>query len=76
MDNVISYYNVSSDVEGIIEKGPGDTETELDEYLNSLNRLARAQKYFEKHIPQSVEPENVVIIIIISTLKLFFIGKN
>lgn len=63
LDNVISYYEVSSDVENIIEKGPSsltESSNELDEYLYSLNRLAKAQKYFEKHIPQSVELENVV----------------
>lgn len=60
LDNVISFYNVSSDVESIIEKGPGDGGIELEEYLQALNRLAKAQKYFEKHIPQSVELENVV----------------
>lgn len=36
---------------------------DLDAYLQSLNRLSKAQKYFEKHIPQSVELENVVCII-------------
>lgn len=63
LDNVISFYEVSSGVEDIIEKGPNtltETGVELDEYLRSLNRLAKAQKYFEKHIPQSVELENVV----------------
>lgn len=50
-------------MEHIIEKGPGcytEGGIELDVYLQSLNRLAKAQKYFEKHIPQSVELENVV----------------
>ncbi|GJQ81880.1 hypothetical protein Trydic_g9905 [Trypoxylus dichotomus] len=62
LDNVISFYEVSSNVEDIIEKGPGvvtDGGTDLELYLKSLNRLAKAQKYFEKHIPQSVELENV-----------------
>lgn len=63
LNNVISYYEVSTDVEHIIEKGPGnyiEGGVELDVYLQALNRLAKAQKYFEKHIPQSVELENVV----------------
>lgn len=63
LDNVISYYEVSSAVEDTIEKGPGvvtEGGVELDTYLQSLNRLAVAQKYFEKHIPQSVELDNVV----------------
>lgn len=62
LDNVISYYEVSSEVEHVIEKGPGvaaDGSIELDIYFQSLDRLAKAQKYFEKHIPQSVELENV-----------------
>ncbi|KAK9888206.1 hypothetical protein WA026_000474 [Henosepilachna vigintioctopunctata] len=59
LDSVISYYDVSTDVEGIIEKGPGEGASELGPYLQSLNRLAAAQKYFEEHIPQSVERENV-----------------
>lgn len=62
LNNVISYYEVSTNVEHIIEKGPGDYSEggiDLDLYLQSLNRLSKAQKYFEKHIPQSVELENV-----------------
>jgi exocyst complex protein 7 len=59
LDNVISYYNVPSEVESVIEKGPGEGGIDLEEYLHSLNRLSKAQKYFEKHIPQSVELENV-----------------
>lgn len=47
-------------MENTIEKGPGDGGFELEEYLQALDRLAKAQKYFEKHIPQSVELENVV----------------
>lgn len=65
LDNVISYYEVSSEVEHVIEKGPvisQDGGVDLDVYFESLNRLAKAQKYFEKHIPQSVELENVVCI--------------
>ncbi|KAJ3644435.1 hypothetical protein Zmor_022168 [Zophobas morio] len=59
LDNVISYYNVSSEVESVIEKGPGEGGIELEEYLHSLNRLAKAQNYFIKQNPQSVELENV-----------------
>ncbi|XP_022916884.2 exocyst complex component 7 [Onthophagus taurus] len=62
LDNVINYYEISSKVEDIIEKGPRvvtDGGIDLDTYLISLNKLSKAQKYFEKHIPQSVELENV-----------------
>lgn len=68
LDNVVSNYDVSSDVEKIIDKGPGlaaEGGLELENYLQSLNRLAKAQKYFEKNIPQSVELENVVCILIV-----------
>lgn len=47
----------------MIEKGPSVVTNggiDLEIYLKSLNRLSKAQKYFEKHIPQSVELENVV----------------
>ncbi|XP_030762961.1 exocyst complex component 7 isoform X2 [Sitophilus oryzae] len=59
LDNVIGYYEVSSNVEHIIEKGPGENTVELDRYIDALNRLYNAQKYFEKNIPQSVELINV-----------------
>lgn len=62
---MISYYEVSTAVEDVIEKGPGvvtEGGIDLDIYIQSLIRLAIAQKYFEKHIPQSVELDNVVCI--------------
>lgn len=51
---------MSSDVEHIIERGPGEGGTDLQSYINALERLSEAQKYFEKNIPQSVELINVV----------------
>lgn len=60
LDNVIGYYEVSSNVEHVIEKGPGESGIELERYIDALNRLYNAQKYFEKNIPQSVELINVV----------------
>ncbi|XP_066246690.1 exocyst complex component 7 isoform X2 [Euwallacea similis] len=59
LDNVIGYYEVSSNVEHVIEKGPGEGGIDLDKYIDALNRLYNAQKYFEKNIPQSVELINV-----------------
>ncbi|KAF5280786.1 hypothetical protein FQA39_LY17967 [Lamprigera yunnana] len=62
LESVISYYEVSSLVEDVIEKGPGidnNNGSILEKYLQCLNQLAIAQKYFEKHIPQSVELDNV-----------------
>lgn len=51
---------MSSEVENIIERGPGEGAIDLDTYIESLKRLGNAQKYFEKNIPQSVELINVV----------------
>ncbi|XP_057665546.1 exocyst complex component 7 isoform X1 [Diorhabda carinulata] len=59
LDNVINHYEVSGDVEHIIEKGPGEGGTDLQSYIYALERLSGAQKYFEKNIPQSVELINV-----------------
>ncbi|CAH1116284.1 unnamed protein product [Phaedon cochleariae] len=59
LDNVISHYEVAADVEHIIEKSPGEGGINLQTYIDALNRLASAQKYFEKNIPQSVELINV-----------------
>ncbi|XP_017778193.1 PREDICTED: exocyst complex component 7 isoform X2 [Nicrophorus vespilloides] len=75
LDNVIGFYEVSSRVEDIIEKGPGvvsEGGIDLELYIQSLNRLARAQKYFEKHIPQSVELENVASLFNKGSDKLHF----
>lgn len=60
---MIGFYEVSSNVEHIIEKGPGEGAAELDRYIEALNKLYNAQKYFEKNIPQSVELINVVSIL-------------
>lgn len=59
LDNVIGYYEVTSEVESIVERGPGEGGIDLNTYINALNKLASAQKYFEKNIPQSVELINV-----------------
>ncbi|KAJ8946861.1 hypothetical protein NQ318_006771 [Aromia moschata] len=59
LDNVIGYYKVSGEVENVIERGPGEGGIDLHTYIDALNRLATAQKYFEKNIPQSVELINV-----------------
>lgn len=59
LDSVIGYYEVTGEVEHIIEKGPGEGAIDLNTYIDALNRLASAQNYFEKNIPQSVELINV-----------------
>lgn len=61
LDNVISYYEVSGKVEDIIERGPGvGAGTDLDMYIESMEQLAKAREYFGRHIPRSVELENVL----------------
>lgn len=61
LDNVISYYSVSQEVEDIIRKGPGllTEDSCLNVFLDALNRLAKAILYFQKNNPESVEIENV-----------------
>lgn len=62
LDNVISFYSVSQEVDDVIRKGPGllNEGANLDLFLNALNRLAKANVYFLKNNPESVEIENVV----------------
>ncbi|CAG9858150.1 unnamed protein product [Phyllotreta striolata] len=70
LDNVISHFEVSSDVEHIVERGPGEGGTDLQSYMNALERLSKAQKYFEKNIPQSVELINVTSLFLKGSDKL------
>lgn len=66
LDNVISYYSVSQEVEEIIRKGPGipPEGCGLDAFLHAMNRLAKAALYFQKNNSASVELENVASITI------------
>lgn len=71
LDNVISFYSVSQEVDDVIRKGPGllNEGANLDVFLNALNRLAKANVYFLKNNPESVEIENVV-----SFFEVFFLS--
>jgi exocyst complex component 7 len=63
LDNVISYYSVSQEVEAVIRNGPcssNDGDYRLEPFLAAMTRLQSARDYFEKNNPQSVELENVV----------------
>lgn len=54
---------MSTEVEDVIRKGPAspsDGGVGLDVFLQAMNRLVKAEAYFKKHNPQSVELENVV----------------
>jgi len=61
VDEVLGYYNVSKEVENVIRNGPSSGS--LDEYLNAIASIEQAVKYFEKNNSQSVELENLVIIL-------------
>lgn len=58
IDEVISYYNVSKEVDVIIRNGPSGAS--LDEFLQAMMQIENAVKYFEKYNPQSVELENLL----------------
>lgn len=70
LDHVINYYNVSTEVESIIEAGPCGPDG-LEAFLQALDKLKQAQSYFDKHNPQSVELENVVSACSHPSFKLF-----
>ena len=58
IDEVISYYNVSKEVDTIISSGPSGAS--IDEFLQAMAQIENAVKYFEKYNPQSVELENLL----------------
>ncbi|CAL8096519.1 unnamed protein product [Orchesella dallaii] len=58
IDEVISYYNVSKEVDVIIRNGPSGAS--LEEFLQAMTQIENAVKYFEKYNPQSVELENLL----------------
>lgn len=57
LDHVISYYNVSKDVEAIIREGPNGTT--LQTFLEAMAKLKDALEYFSTNNPGSIELENV-----------------
>lgn len=60
LDNVINYYMVAREQADKITAGPNTTSPEsLNEYLEALDKLAVAQKYFNINNPNSVELENI-----------------
>lgn len=58
LDYAIGYYGVCQEVEGSVRAGPNGPGG-LDGFLESMNRLYNAQRYFQKNNPSSVELENV-----------------
>ena len=58
LDHAIGYYGVCQEVEGPVCAGPNGAGG-LDGFLEAMNRLYNAQRYFQKNNPSSVELENV-----------------
>ncbi|XP_008215816.1 exocyst complex component 7 [Nasonia vitripennis] len=58
LDHAIGYYGVCQEVEGSVRGGPNGAGG-LDAFLEAMNRLFNAQRYFQKNNPSSVELENV-----------------
>ena len=58
LDYVIKFYTVASEVEETVATGP--INGRLDAYLECLDRLQEAIKYFEDKNPESPELLNVV----------------
>ncbi|XP_014205358.1 exocyst complex component 7 [Copidosoma floridanum] len=58
LNHAIGYYGVCQEVEGSVRGGPSGVGG-LDGFLESMNRLYDAQRYFQKNNPSSVELENV-----------------
>lgn len=52
LDDVISYYNVSKDVEHVIKDGP---TSGLEVYLESIDKIQNSIRYFESSNPNSSE---------------------
>ncbi|XP_012259118.2 exocyst complex component 7 [Athalia rosae] len=58
LDHAIGYYGVCREVESAVRSGPTGAGG-LDAFLDAMNRLHNAQRYFQKNNPSSVELENV-----------------
>lgn len=58
LDYVIKFYMTATEVEPIIRTGP--VAGLFSEYLDSLDRLQDAMKFFDEHNPESPELMNVV----------------
>ncbi|XP_015588992.1 exocyst complex component 7 [Cephus cinctus] len=58
LDHAIGYYGVCQEVESAVRGGPSGAGG-FDAFLEAMNRLHNAQRYFQKNNPSSVELENV-----------------
>ncbi|XP_039306040.1 exocyst complex component 7 [Solenopsis invicta] len=58
LDHAIGYYGVCQEVEAVVRAEPSGPSG-LDGFLEAMNRLYNAQRYFQKNNPSSVELQNV-----------------
>lgn len=58
LDNAIGYYGVCEEVETSVKNGPNGAGG-IDGFLDSMNRLHNAERYFQKNNPTSVELVNI-----------------
>ncbi|XP_076657326.1 exocyst complex component 7 [Halictus rubicundus] len=70
LDHAIGYYGVCQEVEGAVQAGPGGSGG-LDSFLEAMNRLFNAQRYFQKNNPSSVELENVTSLFVVGLDALY-----
>ncbi|KAI4485940.1 hypothetical protein M0804_006429 [Polistes exclamans] len=70
LDHAIGYYGVCQEVEKSIRNGPSSSAG-LNNFLDAMNRLYNAQRYFQKNNPSSVELENVTSLFAIGLESLY-----
>ena len=56
LEHVISYYDVARDTQTVIREGPNG---QLDNFVDSLERIKAAIAYFDTNCPDSVEQVSV-----------------
>ncbi|XP_032665755.1 exocyst complex component 7 [Odontomachus brunneus] len=70
LDHAIGYYGVCQEVEDAVRAEPSGPSG-LDGFLEAMNRLYNAQRYFQKNNPSSVELENVTSLFSIGLESLY-----
>lgn len=70
LDHAIGYYGVCQEVESAVRSGPTGAGG-LDAFLDAMNRLHNAQRYFQKNNPSSVELENVSTMFTVGSESLY-----
>lgn len=70
LDHAIGYYGVCQEVEDAVRSEPSGPSG-LDGFLEAMNRLYNAQRYFQKNNPSSVELENITSLFSIGLESLY-----